>query len=119
MSGSDVNSAIYLTDTPKQVKNKINKYAFSGGRTTVEEHREFGGNCDIDIAYQYLRFFLEDDDKLDEIRRDYTSGNLLTGELKKLLIDKITPIVVEHQARRKAITDEELMKFFTPRQLNS
>lgn len=39
MSASDPNSTIFLTDTPKQLKNKINKHAFSGGRTTVEEHR--------------------------------------------------------------------------------
>jgi len=57
MSASDPNTTIYLTDSVKQVKNKINKHAFSGGRTTIEEHRELGGNCDIDISYQYLTFF--------------------------------------------------------------
>lgn len=30
MSASDFNSAIFLTDTPKQIKTKINKHAFSG-----------------------------------------------------------------------------------------
>lgn len=69
MSASDVNSAIFLTDTPKQIKNKINKHAFSGGQVTVEEHRKFGGNCEIDTSYQWLRFFLEDDDKLEKIRQ--------------------------------------------------
>ena len=69
MSASDPNSSIFLTDTPKQIKNKINKYAFSGGGTTVEEHREKGGNCDVDISYQYLTFFLEDDEKLEKIRQ--------------------------------------------------
>ena len=29
MSASDTTSSIYLTDTPKQIKTKINKYAFS------------------------------------------------------------------------------------------
>merc|ERR1719362_171467 len=43
MSASDANSSIFLTDTPKQIKNKINKYAFSGGGATVEEHKEKGG----------------------------------------------------------------------------
>ena len=47
---------------------QINKYAFSGGGTTVEEHREKGGNCDVDVSYQYLTFFLEDDEKLEQIR---------------------------------------------------
>lgn len=69
MSASDANSSIFLTDTPKQIKNKINKYAFSGGGVTVEEHREKGGNCDVDISYQYLTFFLEDDEKLEKIRQ--------------------------------------------------
>ena len=48
---------------------KINKYAFSGGGATVEEHKEKGGNCDVDISYQYLSFFMEDDERLAEIRR--------------------------------------------------
>ena len=38
MSASDEASAIFCTDTPKQIKDKVNKYAFSGGRETVEEH---------------------------------------------------------------------------------
>lgn len=118
MSASDPNSTIYLTDTPKQLKNKVNKHAFSGGRASVEEHRELGGNCDVDVSYQYLTFFLEDDDKLEQIRRDYSSGALLTGELKKILIDTITPIVKEHQERRAKVTDEELKLFMTPRKLN-
>lgn len=48
---------------------QINKYAFSGGGATVEEHREKGGNCEVDVSYQYLSFFLEDDNKLEQIRQ--------------------------------------------------
>ncbi|VDL15708.1 unnamed protein product [Hymenolepis diminuta] len=118
MSASDQNSSIFLTDTPKQIKTKINKYAFSGGGATIEEHREKGGNCDIDVSYQYLRFFLEDDEKLEKIRMDYTSGELLTGELKKELITILTNIVTEHQRRRAAITEEQLNEFMTPRPLS-
>jgi len=101
MSASDANSSIFLSDTPKQIKTKINKYAFSGGGVTVEEHKEKGGNCDVDISYQYLTFFLEDDEKLEKIRQDYTKGDLLTGDLKKILIEVITPMVVAHQAQQK------------------
>ncbi|KPJ21358.1 Tryptophanyl-tRNA synthetase, cytoplasmic [Papilio machaon] len=46
------------------ILNTINKYAFSGGQATVEEHREKGGNTDVDISFKYLTFFLEDDDYL-------------------------------------------------------
>ena len=48
---------------------QINRYAFSGGGATVEEHKEKGGDCDVDISYQYLTFFMEDDERLEEIRR--------------------------------------------------
>ena len=69
MSASDETSSIYLTDTPKQIKTKINKHAFSGGRDTEQEHREKGGDCDVDISFQYLTFFLEDDERLEQIRQ--------------------------------------------------
>lgn len=42
MSASDTTSAIFTNDTPKQIKDKVNKYAFSGGGATVEEHRAKG-----------------------------------------------------------------------------
>ena len=69
MSASDNNSAIFLTDMPEEIKNKINEHAFSGGQATIEEHRKLGGNCEVDISYQWLRFFLEDDEKLEEIKK--------------------------------------------------
>lgn len=118
MSASDPNSAIFLTDTPKQIKTKINKHAFSGGRVTVEEHREFGGNTDVDVSYQLLKFFLTDDEELEKIRIAYTKGELLSGEIKKLATETLTPIVVEHQLKRKDVTDEILEQFMTPRKLN-
>ncbi|KAK0043270.1 tryptophan--tRNA ligase cytoplasmic [Biomphalaria pfeifferi] len=117
MSASDPNSCILLTDTPNQIKNKVNKYAFSGGQATVEEHREKGGNCDVDVSYQYLKFFLEDGEKLEKIRQDYTSGKLLTGHLKKELITVLQLIVAEIQEKRKTITDELAREFMTPRKL--
>lgn len=69
MSASDANSSIFLTDSAKQIKDKINKYAFSGGGQTVEEHQKNGGNCDIDVSFQYLKFFMDNDERLEEIRR--------------------------------------------------
>ncbi|XP_019408060.1 PREDICTED: tryptophan--tRNA ligase, cytoplasmic [Crocodylus porosus] len=117
MSASDPNSSIFLTDTPKQIKTKINKHAFSGGKDTIEEHRKYGGNCDVDVSYMYLTFFLEDDDKLEQLKQDYTSGALLTGELKKALIETLQPLIAAHQERRKQVTNEMVKQFMTPRKL--
>lgn len=118
MSASDSNSSIYLTDTPKQIKDKINKYAFSGGGQTIEEHQKNGGNCDIDVSYQYLKFFMEDDKRLEEIRVSYTKGELLTGYLKKELIEVLQRLVATHQENRAKVTDEVVRQFMTPRKLN-
>lgn len=72
MSAKDANSAIYTTDTPRMVRKKINKYAFSGGRADVATHRRLGGDTEADVSYQYMRMFFEPDDHaLDRIKSDY------------------------------------------------
>jgi len=101
MSSSESDKAILMTDSPKEVARKINKYAFSGGRDTVEEHRKHGGNIDVDIACQWLKYFEFDDEKLKKIYDNYSSGKLLSGEVKKILIDKINDFLAGHQKRRK------------------
>jgi len=101
MSSSDVNSYIALTDSTDIVKNKILKYAFSGGRDTVDEHRSKGGIPEIDVSFQYLTYFLDDDKKLKKIHDDYKSGKMLTGELKKITIDVLNKVLSEHQKRRE------------------
>lgn len=102
MSASEEATAISTTDTEKEVERKINKYAFSGGRKTIEEHRKHGGNPDIDVSFQYLRMFFEPDDKkLQKIHDDYKSGKLLTSELKKITIEKINSFLKQHQLKRK------------------
>lgn len=99
-SGAE-DSTIYTTDDPKTVKHKINKYAFSGGRATVEEHRKLGGNPSIDTSYQWLTFFEEDDKKLKDIHDRYKSGEMLSGELKAILIDKLNKLLSDHQKKRE------------------
>ena len=73
MSASIPNSAVFLTDTKKQITKKVNQ-SVSGGGETKEDHIANGGNCDVDIAYQYLTFFLEDDAELEHIRVEYSAG---------------------------------------------
>lgn len=107
MSSSDPFSYISLTDTPEEVKTKIMKYAFSGGGNSIEEHRKYGGNTDVDVSFQYLRFIFEPDDKkLQKIKEDYESGKMLTGELKSIVIEKIQKFLIEHQKKREKAKDK-------------
>ncbi|GKZ21661.1 hypothetical protein AbraIFM66951_002321 [Aspergillus brasiliensis] len=117
MSSSDPNSAIFMTDTAKQIKTKINKYAFSGGQVSIEDHRRLGGNPDVDVSYIYLTYFEEDDAKLEEIYKNYKSGELLTGELKKMTIEVLQQYVAAFQEKRKEVTDELLAAYMKPRKL--
>jgi tryptophanyl-tRNA synthetase len=110
MSASDPLSYISLTDNPKEAENKIKKYAFSGGQATTEEHRKKGGDTNVDVSYQYLKMIFEpSDSKLKKIKEDYESGKLLTGELKQVLIEKISAFLKEHQERIKKANTENFI----------
>ncbi|KAI9191690.1 hypothetical protein LWI28_011992 [Acer negundo] len=117
MSASDPNSAIYVTDSGKVIKNKINKYAFSGGRESVELHRKLGANLEVDIPVKYLSFFLDDDAELEHIKKEYGAGHMLTGEVKQRLTQVLTELVERHQTARAAVTDEMVDAFMAVRPL--
>ena len=96
MSSSQPETTMFLNDSMKDIEKKI-KSSFSGGQATVEEHRAKGGNPDVDVAYQYLRYFFEEDDnKLEKIREDYVSGKLLTGEIKTICIERASEWMKNH-----------------------
>ena len=87
MSSSQPKTTLFLRDDLATVEKKI-KRAFSGGQSTVEEHRRLGGNPDVDVAYQYMMYFFEEDDAfLSELNRSFRSGALLAGEMKQHCIE--------------------------------
>jgi tryptophanyl-tRNA synthetase len=120
MSSSDENSAIFLTDTPDDISRKIRQHAFSGGRDTKKLQEELGADLEADVSYQWLRFFLEDDEELERIQKDYGSGSgefWSTTSVKNRLIEVCQELVAAHQERRAKITDEEIEKWMTERSL--
>lgn len=97
MSSSKPKTTIFLDDDISTITKKI-KRAYSGGQSTIEEHRRLGGNPDVDVAYQYLMYFFEtDDDYLSEINRDYRNGKILAGEMKQICVDKASEWMINHQ----------------------
>lgn len=97
MSSSKPESAIFLDDDEKTVEKKVKKYAFSGGRDTIEEHRKHGGNPEVDASYIWLTVFEEDDKKVKKVHDEYKSGKLLSGELKMILIESLNKFLKDHQ----------------------
>ena len=90
MSSSKPETTIFMDDSISQMEKKV-KRAYSGGQSTIEEHRRLGGDCSKDVAFQYLQYFFEaDDNHLNEIQRDYESGKLLAGEMKNICMENAT-----------------------------
>ncbi|TBU05917.1 tryptophan--tRNA ligase [Hamiltosporidium magnivora] len=111
MSASDTKSSIYLTDSDSVIKNKINKYAFSGGKDTLEEHRKYGGNIDVDVPFHYLKYFEENDEELEKYRTGYLDGSISTGEMKKKCIQVLQKFISNYRKARENLTDEIIDKF--------
>ena len=110
MSSSKPKTTIFLDDDIESVSKKI-KRAYSGGQSTIEEHRRLGGNPDIDVAYQYMMYFFEDDDDfLQSINSDYRAGKILAGEMKQLCIDRASEWLEELNENR--IQSQHLVKQF-------
>ena len=111
MSSSDPDTAIFLDDSPEEIKRKVNK-AFSGGKDTLEEHRKQGGNPDIDKTYEILKFHHPDDDLVKHTYQEYKNGKMLTGELKTLCREFLTETLAKHQEKVKKTMKiaEQMMK---------
>lgn len=111
MSSSGTAPVIFMTDTVKEIDKKI-KSCFSGGRDTKKEQELYGADLTVDVPYQWLLYFLEDDNELEEIAKLYKSGKMMSGNIKKKLIEIVIKIVLNHQENRKKVTKEILDKFF-------
>ena len=110
MSSSKPKTTIFLDDDIDSVTKKIRK-AYSGGQSTIEEHRRLGGNPDIDVAYQYMMYFFEESDSyLAELNSEYRNGKILAGEMKQICIDKATDWIGNHHDLRAQT--EHLVKEF-------
>ena len=102
MSSSKPKTAIMLDDSPEVVEEKVKKHAYSGGGDTLEGHREQGANLSVDTSFQWLRNLLLDDDKrVREIAESYSSGEMMTGEIKEILIKELNDFLQEHQERKQ------------------
>ncbi len=101
MSSSDEMGTIFVTDTPKEVKKKVGR-AFTGGRVTVEEQRELGGNPDVCAVYKYNYCLFEpDDSKVGEMAERCKAGKILCGECKKELTGKINAFLEAHRTAKE------------------
>ena len=105
MSASEPETSIFTMDPPESVKRKIWN-AFTGGKPTAAEQRKTGADptfCSIFQYYVYL--FEEEDEKLMERERRCKSGEILCGECKNDLVDRLNMFLEEHREKREKAKD--------------
>ena len=101
MSASEPETSIFTIDPPDAVKRKIWN-AFTGGKATVEEQRKLGGDPNICTVFQYFFFLFEEDDKrLVERERKCRNGEILCGECKTELAERVNKFLAEHRRKRE------------------
>jgi tryptophanyl-tRNA synthetase len=100
MSASEPETCIFTIDPPEVVKRKVWN-AFTGGKPTVAEQRKMGGDPSICTIFQYFLFmFEEDDEKLNEREKKCKAGEILCGECKTELTDRINSFLENHRRKR-------------------
>ena len=110
MSASQPETAINTIDTPEAAERKLLE-AFTGGRLTVKEQRELGGDPSICTIYAYNYFlFEEDDERLADLEQECRSGTIICGECKARLAEVVKRFLIDFQKKRER-TREVLDQF--------
>jgi tryptophanyl-tRNA synthetase len=105
MSASKPEMTIYTTDDPKVAKKKILS-AFTGGRTSIQEQKEQGGVPSVCAIFQYYYYLFEmDQEKLDQREQRCMRGEIMCGECKQDLADRVAKFLEKHQENREKARD--------------
>ena len=112
MSSSKPESAIFLSDTPKEAIRKIMN-AKTGGKTTLEEQKKYGGNPEKCMIYElFLYHLVEDDNELREIYDSCRNGNRTCGQCKEMASNLMKEFLKDLMEKREA-SKEDINSFIS------
>lgn len=99
-------NCIYLSDTPKEVKKKVNSMYTDPQHLTIDSPGHLEGNApfiylDAFCRDEHFAKYLPDYANLDEMKAHYTRGGLGDGTVKKLLINILEEMLAPIRERRK------------------
>lgn len=100
MSKRNPMSYFELSEDIESIKPKIMN-ALTGGRPTIREQRELGGEPHKCRIYELAFFRIDDDSFVEDIYRKCTSGELICGDCKATIFEKIATWLKEHNLRKR------------------
>lgn len=98
-------NCIYLSDTPKEVKKKVNSMYTDPEHLTIDSPGHLEGNCpfiylDAFASDEQVKTYLPDYDSLQALKDHYTRGGVGDGTVKKLLINVLEEMLAPIRERR-------------------
>lgn len=99
-------NCIYLADTPKEVKKKVNSMYTDPKHLTIDSPGHLEGNCpfiylDAFATDAQVNSYLPDYPSIQALKDHYTRGGLGDGTVKKLLINVLEETLTPMRERRK------------------
>jgi tryptophanyl-tRNA synthetase len=114
MSSSMPETSIFTVDSPEAAMKKVMD-AFTGGRATIEEQKRLGANPDVCSVFAYEYFLFMNQKEIEDLRYNCLAGNIMCGECKQILAERVRNFLREHQERRERAKDRFEEFLFNPK----
>ena len=111
MSKSKEGSEISLTEDEENIYRIVHK-AFTGGRGTITEQREYGGTPEICPIYHFYKFHHPNDRFVNKIYKECRKGSLLCDNDKEFASEWITDTIKNHKKRYNKYLDKAYQLVF-------
>lgn len=105
MSASIQSSAVFLTDSPSMIRDKLQRALPTSP----------GGKMDMEVVFQYLRFFMENDQELRSLERSFQASEVTKEDLRAIVTEAVQEQIAKIQKNRIQVTDDYLKIFMIPR----
>lgn len=110
MSGSKPETAIYFSDSPREIKRKINS-AYTGSVSSLVGHQKFGGVPEICSVFSLLNYLCYEDGVVNDLYKKYIKGKIGARELKNKVYEFTIKLVTPIAKKKREISTIQSKKF--------
>lgn len=101
-----LNNAIFLSDTPKEVAQKVHKMYTDSNHLRITDPGKVEGN----VVFQFLDVFHDDKQEVEDLKSFYRKGGLGDMTLKKMLTNDLNLLLEPIREKRNSFSDDELLE---------